>query len=111
MWFLFLSFKFSVFTMWQKLKNKLQQVQKSDERTKKYWIVILSGISMTIVVAVWFVYLNSTIKRVEEESTKQLETTFWQVFRTGLEIVGNSIKEKSADLIYKIIGERMIEIK
>ena len=97
--------------MLQKIQNFFLDLQESDEATKKRWLVIMSGISMIIVIAIWLIFLNNSIRGVVKEKSNQSETSFWQVFQTGLQIAGNSIKEKSADLIYKIIGEKTIIIE
>ncbi|MEK7635836.1 MAG: hypothetical protein AAB405_01970 [Patescibacteria group bacterium] len=93
------------------IRNFIEKLQNSDDAVKKRWLVIMSGLSMIIVIAIWLVFLNNLMQRHGENSSGQSETTFWQVFKTGLQIAGNSIKEKSADLIYKIIGEKTIIIK
>ena len=93
------------------IRNFIEKLQKSDDNIKKRWLVIMSGISMIIVIAIWLIFLNNSIRGVVKEKSNQSETSFWQVFQTGLQIAGNSIKEKSADLIYKIIGEKTIIIE
>ena len=93
------------------IRNFIEKLQNSDDTVKKRWLVIMSGLSMIIVIAIWLIFLNNSIRGVVKEKSNQSETSFWQVFQTGLQIAGNSIKEKSADLIYKIIGEKTIIIE
>ena len=93
------------------IKSFIEKLQNSDDAVKKRWLVIMSGLSMIVIIAIWLVYLNNSIQKLGENSPRQSETTFWQVFKTGLQVAGNSIKEKSSDLLYKIIGEKTIIIE
>ena len=93
------------------IRNFIEKLQNSDDTVKKRWLVIMSGLSMIIVIAIWLIFLNNSIEKIGEKKLNESETSFWQVFQTGLKIAGNSIKEKSADLIYKIIGEKTIIIE
>ena len=47
--------------MFEKLKNKLKQIQESDEQTKKRWLILMSIVSMAVIVAVWVFFLNCAI--------------------------------------------------
>lgn len=93
------------------IKNFIEKLQNSEDNVKKRWLVILSGLSMVIIIAVWLVYLNNSMEKIGEKQSRQSETTFWQVFKTGLRITGNTIKGKSLDVIYKITGEKTIIIE
>lgn len=41
------------------MRQFIRQLQKSDERTKKRWLIIFTASSTLLVVALWTVYLNS----------------------------------------------------
>lgn len=49
----------------QKLKYKLEEIQNSDDITKKRWLWGLSALSMSLVLAVWIGYMNMTINTVD----------------------------------------------
>ena len=93
------------------IRNFIEKLQNSEDNVKKRWLVILSGLSMAIIISIWLIYLNNIMEKVGEKQSRQSETTFWQVFRTGLQITGSTIKEKSSGLIYKITGEKTIIIE
>ena len=98
------------YIMWQNIKNFITKLQNSDEAIKKRWLIGASAVAMILIISLWLVYLNYTLGKtgaVENESDNS--TSFWQVFKTGLVIVGNSIKDKAGDLIYVLkdkIGSR-----
>lgn len=93
------------------IRNFIEKIQNSEDNVKKRWLVILSGLSMVIIIAIWLIYLNNIMEKVGEKQSRQSGTTFWQIFKTGLQITENSIKGKSLDLIYKITGEKTIIIE
>ena len=98
--------------MFKSLKNKLNQIQESDDATKKKWLVLMSVVSMVIIVAVWLFFLSSPIKQIEtKEAGVADETSFWQVFKTGLKSVGGSSWNKLVDLYNGAMGKMFIEVE
>ncbi|MEK7634670.1 MAG: hypothetical protein AAB396_02210 [Patescibacteria group bacterium] len=103
--------------MFEKLKNKLKQIQESDEATKKKWLIIMTAVAMIIVISLWLVYINYSIKSVNDEAvaikTEKLEseTDFLEVFKKGLSVVGNSAKEKIKNWGYGIMDGKTIMIE
>lgn len=93
------------------IKSFIVKLQNSEDSIKKRWLIIMSGLAMIIIIAIWLVYLNNIMGNIEKRENKQSETAFWQVFKTGLGIVGNSIKEKTSDLFYKMMGEKTIIVE
>ncbi|MEK7162512.1 MAG: hypothetical protein AAB730_01480 [Patescibacteria group bacterium] len=45
----------------QKTGQLIKKIQHSDDRAKKRWLVLLSGILMLFVIVLWVVYLNATL--------------------------------------------------
>ena len=90
--------------MWPKIKQfikkHVERVQKSDDRTKKRGGIGSSAATMLVVIGLWLMYMNFMIKNVgqveqtENQSPPANSSTFWQVFKTGLKVVGGSIKEQ-----------------
>lgn len=85
--------------MFESLKNKLKQIQESNEAVKKRWLIALSCISMIIVISVWLALLNSSIKSAKNDNIKPTETKieteigFWQTFKTGLKVIKESVNK------------------
>ena len=42
----------------------IERVRAADETTKRFWVFVLSGASMTLIAVVWAFYLNITIASV-----------------------------------------------
>ncbi len=85
------------------LKQHLKKIQDSNEAVKKRWLIGASAIMMIFVIGGWLIYFNHTIetaKNIENEIT--VSTSFWQVFKAGLIITGESIKEFANNLISDI---------
>lgn len=92
--------------MFSKIANFITKIQNSDETTKKIWLVILSGTTMTIVVALWLINLNVNIKTVgETEKKNSMETVsenqkeigqLKEIFSAGLKTITEKIKEKAS---------------
>lgn len=90
----------------------LKKIQNSNEATKKHWLVVSSAISIIIVLVLWLVYINWTISLVNNNNQKQeLEPNFWQIFKTGLIVISESIWNNFKLFISKITGERVIVIE
>ncbi len=96
-----------------------KKIQNSDEKSKKRWLVILSGISIIIVITAWAYYMNAfVLKNPNEAASQEIEVGFWPVFKTGLAVTAGNIKIKAKnfiiDIIYKIPkigGEKKITIE
>jgi hypothetical protein len=73
------------------MKNFIHRVQNSDESTKRFWVVLFSGTSMLLVVALWLFYINMTIARVEGPS-KRLTTNDSRLATADLQQTANDIK-------------------
>ncbi|MEK7548947.1 MAG: hypothetical protein AAB496_00420 [Patescibacteria group bacterium] len=66
------------------MKKWIENIQNSDEATKKKWLMGLSVISMTIIIGLWLIYLNYSM----------------DISKIGLK-----------NLFYKMMGERIITIE
>lgn len=98
--------------MFQKIKNWLIKIQNSDEKTKRRYLMITSAITMILIISLWLIYLKSTISGVNQEIVNQTSNTqFWQVFKNGLNITGQSIKENIQNIISQIFQGKTITIK
>lgn len=98
--------------MRRKLKNLLENIQNSDEKTKKRWLIGASAISIILVIGLWFIYINFTTKSLGGNTDiKEPTVGFWQIFKNGLTIVFQSVKEKAKDLFLEITKSRTIIIE
>ena len=92
------------------IKKHVARIQESDDRIKKRWVIGSSAATMLVVIGLWLMYMNFMIKNVnqpENQNPPAISSTFWQVFKTGLKVVGGSIKEQFKQLT----GEREIVIE
>ncbi|MDP3015351.1 MAG: hypothetical protein Q8N28_03020 [bacterium] len=98
--------------MFKKLNKFIGKIQNSDEATKKRWLIVSSAIAMVLVISLWLVYINWTIKAVGDNVGKQdMEPGFWQIFKTGLKVAGESAWNGVKNSVSKITGERIITIE
>ena len=73
--------------MSKSLRSFIRELQQLDEAAKKRWLVSLSAISIIIIVIAWIMYLNATIKAVDDPTTAA-EPGAWDIFKTGLQVLG-----------------------
>ncbi|NCO15186.1 hypothetical protein COW77_00195 [Candidatus Wolfebacteria bacterium CG18_big_fil_WC_8_21_14_2_50_39_7] len=98
--------------MFKKLKIFLQKIQNSDEATKKRWLIGATAISMILVIGLWLVYIQSTVKSIGNNIENQESTVgFWQIFKNGLVVVFNSVKENIKIIISEITKSRTITVE
>lgn len=98
--------------MFKKLKVFLQKIQNSDEATKKRWLIGATAISMILVIGLWLVYIQSTVKSIGNNIEDQESTVgFWQIFKNGSVVVFNSIKENIKIIISEITKSRTITVE
>jgi hypothetical protein len=98
--------------MFRKFKKLLEEIQNSDETTKKRWLIGAAAISTFLVIGLWLVYIKSTLE-FSGESVKNQESVvgFWQIFKNGLTIVSQSIKEGIKTIISEITKGKTITIE
>jgi len=96
-----------------KIRELLEKIQNSDEKTKRRYLIIVSAVTMVLVIGLWLIYLKSTISDVGQETINQTtsNTQFWQVFKNGLSITASSIKENIQNIISQIFRGKTITIQ
>ncbi len=98
--------------MFKKIKKLLEDIQNSDETTKKRWLIGASVVSMFLVIGLWLVYIKSTLefsgKSVENQESN---VGFWQIFKNGLTIAIQSIKEGVKGIVSEITKGKIIIIE
>src|SRR3989338_3561043 len=83
--------------MLQKIQNFFLKLQQEDEATRKRWLVILTSGTMVIVVSLWLVYFNFTIKALTSDPPKE-EAGFFQTSANGLQIISKETALKISQL-------------
>jgi hypothetical protein len=98
--------------MFKKLKNLLENIQNSDEATKKRWLIGVTSVSMVLIISLWLVYIKFTLESFTSSAQEQKSVVgFWQIFKNGLTIVSQSIKEGIKTIISEITKGRTITIE
>jgi signal transduction histidine kinase len=77
-------------------------LQKSDERTKKRWLVILAATTMLIVIILWVMYINITIQNLGDRESSAAQSDFSATFQTGSLILVKEIGAKLNELAYRL---------
>jgi len=93
------------------LKRKLEEIQNSSQSNKNRWLIGASAVAMVVVVFLWLVYLDQIIRPSGVGPAPDASVSNWQVFKNGLKIVFESIKNDLSILISKITGSRTIVIE
>ncbi|MEK7146646.1 MAG: hypothetical protein AAB772_00130 [Patescibacteria group bacterium] len=71
----------------------IKKIQNSDQQTKKFWLIIMTGAAMTAVILVWLTILQ--IPAAEKDNAqKQPGPSHFAIFIKGLGIVGSEIYGK-----------------
>ncbi len=72
----------------------IKKLQESDEKIKRRWLFILSGVSMFAVVFLWTKYFNTIVGPINAPEQKNEEVSqsfpFWGTFRAGLGVVSDT---------------------
>jgi len=95
-----------------KLKKFLNNIRNSDEATKKRWLIGASALSMILIIGLWLVYMRFSFESLTNSRQGQEPAIgFWQIFKNGLKVTGESLWDNIKGFILKIIGERTITIE
>jgi hypothetical protein len=100
------------------MKNFISKLQKSDEATKKKWLIFLSIISIAIIFTLWIAYLNLIVPQVaplEIASETERKPGFFETMKIGLKLTVLEIKNRTINAFNyfktKIISDREIIIE
>jgi len=84
------------------ITNFVIELQKSDEGTKRRWLVILTASTMLIVLVLWSIYINITIKSLGSQEVKSAQSDFSSTFRTGTMVLLKELGAKINELAYQL---------
>lgn len=80
------------------MKDFIDKLQKSDEATKRKWLIFLSALSMVVVFIFWIVYLNLTVPKIgspEETAKIEEKAGFFEIMKAGLKSAAAEIKHRT----------------
>ncbi len=94
------------------IRELLKEIQNSDEATKKRWLIGVTAVSMVLIIGLWLVYIKFTVESFTSSAQGQESVVgFWQIFKNGLTVTGESIWDGIKIFVLKITGERTITIE
>lgn len=73
--------------MINKIQNFFWELQQSDEGTKKWWLFLLSGSSMVIVLILWSFYINMTIQSLNNKEAYPENAGVLSIFKNGVMVL------------------------
>ena len=83
--------------MIEKIQNFFLNLQQEDEATRKRWLIILTSGTMAVVVSLWLVYLNFSVKALTSDPPKD-EAGFFKTSANGLQIISQEAALKISQL-------------
>ncbi len=66
----------------------IKQLRRSDDATKRRWLIILSAIAMLLVLVVWSKYFAASLVRPGEQPAEDQGFSIWETMGTGLKVIG-----------------------
>ncbi len=72
--------------MSKSLKDFIRELRRLDESAKKRWLVGLSAVSIILVIIIWAMYLNATIRAVNDPTVIP-QPSAWDIFKTGFQVL------------------------
>lgn len=94
-----------------KIRELLIKIQNSDEKTKNRWLIGASAVSIIIIIIFWLIYLKFSINPVVQNIETEDTVGFWQIFKNGLKILSQFIKDFITGLFSKFTGGKTIIIE
>lgn len=75
----------------QKINSFFSEIRKKDQETKKQWLIGLTSASMLIVLVLWIISMNLTIKKLGGQEKIAAESGIGSTFYQGLKVVGGKV--------------------
>ncbi len=77
-----------------KIYEFIKELRESDERTKRRWLFLVSGVSMAVIVFFWIKYFALLVgpasqPQPEEQNSGQ-SFAFWETFKAGLGMISEN---------------------
>lgn len=90
------------------IKKFIKKLQRSDDKTKKRWLIVSSAVSMLIIFFLWLTYLNLVVMpktEIEKTATTTIiiknsekNRSFFKTFFIGLKIMAENLKNQFTDI-------------
>lgn len=78
------------------------ELQKSDQETKKRWLAILTAGAMLIIIILWSMYINFTVKSLGNQEARNAQSDFSATFQSGSMILLKEIGTKLNELVHRL---------
>ena len=85
-----------------KIKSFFADLQEKDEQTKKHWLIGLTSASMLIILVLWMISLNSTLKTLGGPENNTAKTEFGEILSQGMKAIGGNIGKSLSEVSDKI---------
>ena len=85
-----------------KIKSFFADLQEKDEQTKKHWLIGLTSASMLIILVLWMISLNSTLKTLGGPENNTAKTEFGEILSQGMKAIGGNIGKSLSEVSGKI---------
>ncbi len=84
----------------EKARKRLQKIQRSENKTKKRYLAVLSLLAMIIVVGLWFFYLQATLPHPAAIETEEVrdEDSFFRTIGRGAKNIIENLKNQFTEL-------------
>lgn len=86
----------------RKIKSFFLELQKKDDEIKRQWLIGLTSASMLIVLGLWIISMNSTIKKLGDSEDVKSETGLGTTFLQGFEITAGAMEKEMSGFYEKI---------
>ncbi len=84
------------------IHNLIDYLRNLDERAKKIWVMVLSGISIFIVFVFWVLYINATIEKIPTAQVEQNSISITRTNETKENPLISNFKRNSGAIYNKI---------
>lgn len=90
-----------------KVDKKIKKIRRSDQRTKRNWLIVSTVIMMLLVISLWAWYMNFNIRHtsdsnnevVESNNMSQDKTSIISIFVRGYNVIKGLIVDKFNETI------------
>lgn len=85
--------------MISKLNDFIKNLQNSDPKTKKRWLIGATSITMILVITLWSFHISRFIKDLNAAKTESNQASFTAVFTNGLKIISKETAAQIKNLV------------
>jgi len=101
-----------------RVRQRVRKIQRSNDRTKRRWLIGTTAVTMVAIIVLWVGYLNLTVPPLAsptEELASESETTepdesFLTVFSRGIIVLGSQVGNVFSDA-WRAIAETATRVR